>query len=145
MKHIYRYTSLERLRNVLFGKHYFYFGWSNCKPNGASQFKMDDVSFSKLITYKIWLHKWILCTISILMGWFWNICGDFLIFLLVALQFTWVVTTILYGDFDNTKVIDEGNFQIQTEFMMQCICSVIDHIWHPNIAGSSCSDTLSST
>ena len=57
LKHIYRYTSLERLWNVLFGKHYFFLAWSNCKPNGASQFKMDDVSFSKLITYEIWLHK----------------------------------------------------------------------------------------
>ena len=71
----YRYTSLERLWNVLFGKNYFFLAWSNCKPNGASQFKMDNVSLSKLIKCQIWL---LLCTISILMGWsgkMWEFCN----------------------------------------------------------------------
>ena len=53
----YRYTSLEMFWNALFDKNCLFSAWSNCKPNGESQFKMDNVPLSKLITYKIWQLK----------------------------------------------------------------------------------------
>ena len=43
---------MERLWNALFGKNYFVYAWSNCKPNEAGQLERDNISLSELIAYK---------------------------------------------------------------------------------------------
>ena len=75
------YISMERLWNGLFGKNYFVYAWSNRKPNEAGQLERDNVSLSELIAYKTsgQLPSW-------WPGWSSKPCGDFLIFLLDALQ-----------------------------------------------------------
>ena len=71
---------MERLWNALFGKNYFVYAWSNCKPNEAGQLERDNISLSELIAYKT--------SGQLLSWWVWSSkpCGDFSIFLLDALQ-----------------------------------------------------------
>ena len=44
---------MKRLWNALFGKNYFFWAWSNCKPKEAGQLEMDNISLSELIPYQI--------------------------------------------------------------------------------------------
>lgn len=77
----YKHHELYINENVTIWQELFVLVWTSRKTNGAQQFETDDISWSELVAYQFWPHRWNFCPISVLMVSLQNRVGDFSIFL----------------------------------------------------------------